>query len=109
MCYFTDQLNTFHILDDVELEKSIPAETHEIIDSFYDGRKTGLTWKDWWVPGGPVIYTISDYRKGDEKFEKMAQHSQAKWKAWQAGFKYGLNEAGLPWPSGKRPTSGFWA
>ena len=93
--YHTDELNTFHVLDDLELEQCVPSNTLAVLDSYWDGYKTGLTWTDWWIPGGPSVHT------GRNK--ELAKQTQAQADAWKDGWKYGMRDAGRPMPSGIRP------
>lgn len=57
-------------------------------ESYARGYDTGLFWDASWYPGGPSVYSESSGATKERK--QMARDSKDNYKAWQHGFKDGL-------------------
>ena len=92
--FFSNKVNTFHVLSDLELEESICPNTLALIDSFNRGYEVGLTWHSAWLPGGPDVYTPSPHNAHKEKFIEKSRQSRAEYDAWHMGWEAGRQIAG---------------
>lgn len=65
---------------------------NSLLNSFNDGKESGLTWRETYIPGGPWVMSCRLHQDPNPFtwLKCCCQHSKANWDSWMLGFKVGV-------------------